>query len=78
MVSVSPDVDREGSVGIRPHVGRDECEPSASLEAALRAAYMTRATLGRMEDLGQIAAVVVACATALVFALMAWAGRHQS
>ena len=36
------------------------------------------ATLGRMEDLGQIAAVVVACGTALVFALMAWAGQHQS
>jgi pantothenate kinase type III len=37
-----------------------------------------RATLGRVEDLGQIAAVVVACGTALVFALMAWAGQHQS
>ena len=37
-----------------------------------------RATLTRMEDLGQIAAVVVACGTALVFALMAWAGQHQS
>ena len=36
------------------------------------------ATLGRMEDLAQIAAVVVACGTALVFALMAWAGQHQS
>jgi hypothetical protein len=31
-----------------------------------------------MEELGQIAAVVIACATALVFALMAWAGQHQS
>ena len=35
-----------------------------------------RARLGRMEDLGQIAAVVVACGTALVFALMAWAGQR--
>lgn len=37
-----------------------------------------RATLDRMEVLGQIAAVVIACSTALVFALMAWAGQHQS
>ena len=37
-----------------------------------------RARLGRMENLGQIAAVAVACGTALVFALMAWAGQHQS
>ena len=51
---------------------------SAALEAALRAPYIPRATLGRMEDLGQIAAVVIACGTALVFALMAWAGQHQS
>ena len=42
------------------------------------AACVLRATLGRMEDLGQIAAVVVACGTALLFALMAWAGQHQS
>ena len=42
------------------------------------AAYEMRATLDRMEDLGQIAAVVVACGTALVFALMAWAGQHHS
>jgi pantothenate kinase type III len=31
-----------------------------------------------MDDLGQIAAIVIACGTALVFALMAWAGQHQS
>jgi hypothetical protein len=31
-----------------------------------------------MDDLGQLAAVAIACATALVFALMAWAGQHQS
>jgi pantothenate kinase type III len=42
------------------------------------AAYILRATLGSMDDLGQIAAVVVACGTALVYALMAWAGQHQS
>jgi hypothetical protein len=41
-------------------------------------AYVFRATLRCMEDLGQIAAVVVASGTALVFALMAWAGQHQS
>jgi hypothetical protein len=31
-----------------------------------------------MDDLGQIAAIVIACGTALLFALMAWAGQHQS
>jgi hypothetical protein len=51
---------------------------SAPLEAALMAAWVLDATLGRMEDLGQLAAVVIACGTALVFALMAWAGQHQS
>ncbi len=58
--------------------GTEDCQPSAALEAALMAAYAFRATLGRMEDLGQIAAVVVAAGTAIVFALMAWAGQHQS
>jgi hypothetical protein len=36
------------------------------------------ATLRRMDDLVDIAAVVIAGATALIFALMAWAGQHQS
>jgi hypothetical protein len=31
-----------------------------------------------MDDLGHIAALVIACVAALVFALMAWAGQHQS
>jgi hypothetical protein len=31
-----------------------------------------------MDDLAHIAAVVIAGGTALVFALMAWAGQHQS
>jgi hypothetical protein len=31
-----------------------------------------------MDDLQQIAAIAIACGAALVFALMAWAGRHQS
>jgi hypothetical protein len=31
-----------------------------------------------MDDLGQIAAIVIALAAALVYALMAWAGQHQS
>ena len=42
------------------------------------AAWDAHATLGRREDLGQIAAVVIASGAALVFALMAWAGQHQS
>ncbi len=42
------------------------------------AAYAAGATLDRMEDLGQIAAIVIACGAALVFAAMAWAGQHQS
>ena len=42
------------------------------------AAYVAGATLGRMEELGQIAAAVIACGAALVFAAMAWAGQHQS
>jgi hypothetical protein len=31
-----------------------------------------------MDDLQHIAAIVIACGTAVVFALMAWAGQHQS
>jgi hypothetical protein len=31
-----------------------------------------------VDDLQHIGAIVVACAVALLFALMAWAGRHQS
>jgi hypothetical protein len=31
-----------------------------------------------MEDIAQIAGIVIACATAILFALMAWAGQHQS
>ena len=41
-------------------------------------ACVVRATLGRMDDLAHIAAIVITCGTALVFALMAWAGQHQS
>jgi hypothetical protein len=29
-------------------------------------------------DVDNIAAIVIACGAALVFALMAWAGQHQS
>jgi hypothetical protein len=36
------------------------------------------ATLVPMDDLVHIAAVVIAGGVALVFALMAWAGQHQS
>lgn len=42
------------------------------------AAWVSGATLLRMEDLVHIAAVVIACGAALVFALMAWAGQHHS
>jgi hypothetical protein len=35
-------------------------------------------TLGRMDDLIQIAAIAIGSGAALVFALMAWAGQHQS
>jgi hypothetical protein len=31
-----------------------------------------------MDDVGQIAAIVIALGAALVYALMAWAGQHQS
>jgi hypothetical protein len=31
-----------------------------------------------MEGLEHIAAIVIACGAALVFALMAWAGQHLS
>jgi hypothetical protein len=37
-----------------------------------------RATLDDMDDLQDIAAAVVFCGVALFFALMAWAGQHQS
>jgi hypothetical protein len=31
-----------------------------------------------MDDIGQVAAIAIALGAALVFALMAWAGQHQS
>jgi hypothetical protein len=31
-----------------------------------------------MDDLEQIAAIVIACIAALTFAAMAWANQHQS
>jgi hypothetical protein len=31
-----------------------------------------------MDDLQHIVAIALACGAALVFALMAWAGQHQS
>jgi hypothetical protein len=31
-----------------------------------------------MEELQDIAAIVLACGAAVIFALMAWAGQHQS
>jgi len=31
-----------------------------------------------MEHLQDIAAIVLACGAAVIFALMAWAGQHQS
>jgi hypothetical protein len=41
-------------------------------------ASVAGATLSDMDDLQQIAAVVIACGAAVIFALMAWAGQHQS
>jgi hypothetical protein len=38
----------------------------------------TCATLRHMDDIQQIAAVAIACGAAVLFALMAWAGQHQS
>lgn len=42
------------------------------------AAWAGPATLADMEVIEQIAAVVIACGAAALFALMAWAGQHQS
>jgi hypothetical protein len=44
----------------------------------LSAAWGSGRTLADMEDIAQIAGIVIACATAILFALMAWAGQHQS
>ena len=52
--------------------------PSAALEVALMAGWAGHATLGRMEALQQIAAIAIGCGAAALFALMAWAGQHQS
>jgi hypothetical protein len=40
--------------------------------------WANRATLAGMDELQQIAAVVIAFGAAVLFALMAWAGQHQS
>ena len=42
------------------------------------AGWAGRATLGHMEVIQQIAAITIACGAAALFALMAWAGQHQS
>jgi hypothetical protein len=42
------------------------------------ASWAGRATLDRIEDFQQIAAIAIACGAAALFALMAWAGQHQS
>jgi hypothetical protein len=42
------------------------------------AAWGGRARLGCMEDLQHVAAVLIACGAAAIFALMAWAGQHHS
>jgi hypothetical protein len=42
------------------------------------AALGSRSTLDGMEVLESIGAVVIGLGAALVFALMAWAGSHQS
>lgn len=45
---------------------------------AFMAAFRGGSTLSGMEALQDIAGVVIGCGAALVFALMAWAGLHQS
>ena len=43
------------------------------------AGWALHATLLHMDDVLQhIAAIVIACGAAVVFALMAWAGQHLS
>jgi hypothetical protein len=42
------------------------------------AAWAGPATLAHMEVLQQIAAIAIAGGAAALFALMAWAGQHQS
>jgi hypothetical protein len=45
----------------------------------LTARWAERATLDHVDiDLQHIAAVVIALGAAVVFAVMAWAGQHQS
>jgi hypothetical protein len=48
---------------------------SAALELTFMSDWGDHATLGHMEH---IAGIVIGCAAALLFALMAWAGQHQS
>jgi len=66
----------ESAVAREP--GVDLGAPSAQLEPALMEAWGGRARLHLMPELQQIAGVVIACGAAVVFALMAWAGQHQS
>ena len=42
------------------------------------AAWVVRARLVLMDVVQQIAAITIASGAALLFALMAWAGQHQS
>jgi hypothetical protein len=42
------------------------------------AGWVNRATLRDMEELRDIAAAAIAFGAAVLFALMAWAGQHQS
>ena len=54
-------------------------EPSPALEQVFIARWVDKVTLDHVDiDLQQIAAVVIALGAAVVFALMAWAGQHQS
>ena len=52
--------------------------PSAQLELRLMAAWVGRARLLRMDEIQNIAAVIIGCGAAVVFALMAWAGQHRA
>jgi hypothetical protein len=44
----------------------------------LIAGWAGHATLAPVEVLEHVAAIAIACGAAALFALMAWAGQHQS
>jgi hypothetical protein len=49
-----------------------------SFSAGLELAFAMERDLGGMDELQHIAGLAIACAAVCVFALMIWAGQHQS